>query len=112
MTTTIEKRNREISTKDDLHPFVTLLISGGTFIKTLIDTGASKTLLQQHIMETIASFAGQTLILSPTNTLVAVTGHNIEVKGETEVNVEEIGPVAVVIVGSMRHDCILGWDQL
>ena len=81
-------------------------------LRALIDTGASQSLLRKDQLEAIARKTGRQPLVSPVESLVSMTEHQIDLLGSTEVQVEAIGPVAVTVVRSMRHDMILGWDQL
>ena len=44
--------------------------------------------------------------------LVSLSGQALAAEGEIEIAVPSVGPVKFMVVAHMRHDIILGWDQL
>ncbi len=84
----------------------------GVKVKALVDTGASRSLLRQDRLKKVTGSTGRSMIMRPVGNLVSVTEQPLKVLGCTEVRVQGVGPVTVTIVPSMRHEMILGWDQL
>ena len=97
--------------QEDRRAFVQLNL-GGVSVKALVDSGASRTLLREDVMKEIFRRSGRPAVLSPVGALVSLTEHDIGALGATEVSARGIGPIAVTIVRSMRHQMVLGWDQL
>jgi hypothetical protein len=44
--------------------------------------------------------------------LTTINGVSIEVLGTAEFEVENVGPVRFQVLKGIRHDAIVGWDQL
>ncbi len=95
----------------DNRAFIIVEING-LKLRALIDTGAARTLMHVRVLKQLARATGRTLVLSPVEVLVTITGGQLELFGATEVSIKGIGPVAVTVVQGIRHDLVLGWDQL
>ena len=96
---------------EDCRIYVNVRIHG-VVVCALVDTGAARTLVSGQVLHEITQACGRQCVLRPTGTLVSVSGEELHVEGETEVMVDDVGPMRVVVMNKMHHPCILGWDQL
>ena len=78
----------------------------------LIDTGASVSLLHNAVFRQICRDSGRVRLLKPTSALFTVSGAPIKVYGKTDVHFEGLGNLTMLVVGGIRHQCILGDDAL
>ncbi len=81
-------------------------------IETLIDTGASRTLLRRSEYLDICKRTRRQPILKPTVELCSLTGHALKVLGETQIIEKDAGPVKVIVVEGLPHAAILGMNTL
>jgi len=79
----------------------------------LADTGASVSLLRGDVARRVVSRLGRPFTLTRcTLALVTLSGSQLNIEGKIELNVEGVGSVSFVVVKDMKHECILGWDQM
>ena len=81
-------------------------------IYSLINSGASRSILRRQEFDAICKSLGRTPILSKTIDLCAVTGHQLNVLGTTELVEEQLGVIPIIVVDGIQHPCILGRDVL
>ena len=80
----------------------------GKKINALIDTGASTSLLRQDVWQSLTG----NKILKKCDKIYAVNGTELDVSGTTEIKFDKACPISVIIMRSMRHQCIIGADAL
>ena len=92
----------------------TLLVSSHNInILSLVDTGASCTLLQRDIFDKIVNKTHQVCYLNKTPRVQAVNGTEINTIGQTQIQLDLIpDPVSVIIVDKLSHEMILGESVL
>ena len=81
-------------------------------ITSLLDSGASRSLLRRQEFDVICKQMGRHPILSKTVDLCAVTGHQLKVLGMTELYEEQLGSIPIIVVEGIQYPCILGRDVL
>ena len=80
---------------------------------SLVDTGAARTLLRRDIFLKICNNTERIPLLKQTSTrLQSVTGEKLVILGETEVQVDQAGPIKLLVVEDMQDPMILGIDSL
>ena len=80
---------------------------------SLVDTGAARTLLRRDIFLKICNNTERIPLLKQTSTrLQSVTGEKLVILGETEVQVDQAGPIKLLVVEEMQDPMILGIDSL
>ena len=84
----------------------------GQFILALIDTGASRSVVRRYDFEKLCKSVGRSPILTKAVQLVGVTGHDVKVKGSTQLPVKFVGPLELIVVEDINHPIILGRDVL
>ncbi len=77
-----------------------------------MDTGASRTLLRRKEFLNICKDTRRQTILRPSVELCSLTGHALDVKGETELMEDQGGSVKVIVVDGLSHAAILVVDVL
>ena len=93
-------------------PRINLTLSG-VLVKALVDTGATCSLLQRNVYQTIARASHRSLFVQPAPNLQGVNGHVVTVIGETELRIDHVRkPVKFRIVDDLNQDMILGCDIL
>ncbi len=50
--------------------------------------------------------------MATTAPLQSVSGHDLKVKGKTQIKIDHVGPIAVHVVEEMAHDLLIGTDML
>lgn len=85
----------------------------GTDALALTDTGASVSLLRGDVARRVLLAQGRPFKLTRCRlALVTLSGDRLTIEGELEVTVSGVGIVRFVVVKTMNHECILGWDQM
>jgi hypothetical protein len=84
----------------------------GVPLLALVDTGASRTLLQRDSFLEICANIARSPILQRSHGLCTLSGEHIPVLGETQVTEDKVGPLNVVVVTTGVHQLILGADEL
>ena len=84
----------------------------GERVEALVDTGASRTLCSGELFARICKRTGRIGVLQPTEPLVAITGHRLDVAGRTEVGLGASHKLKVVVVRGLEQDLVLGDDSL
>ena len=79
-------------------------------VLSLIDSGASRSILRCQEFDAICKQIGRTPILAKTIDLCAVTGHPLKVLGATELSEAQLGPLPIIVVEGIQHACIIGRD--
>ena len=79
-------------------------------ILSLIDSGASRSILRRQEFDAICKHIGRTPILTKAIDLCAVTGHPLKVLGATELSERQLGPLPLIVVEGIQHACIIGRD--
>ena len=93
-------------------PTVTFSIQG-VKVTALVDTGATCSLLRLDIFQELANKRHRSLYLKQGPPLCGISGQSIDVKGVTQVTIDNIRTVVkVAVVGKMDHEMILGADNL
>ncbi len=95
----------------DGRPQISIQISGYK-TKALIDTGASCSLLHAKVYDCVLQSMHRQGLLAMTAPLQSVSGHDLKVKGITQVKIDNAGPIAVHVVENMPHDLLIGTDML
>ncbi len=95
----------------DGRPQISIQISGYK-TKALIDTGASRSLLHAKVYDRVLQSTHRHGLLATTAPLQSVSGHDLKVKGTTQVKIDNVGPMAVHVVENMPHDLLIGTDML
>ena len=78
----------------------------------LVDSGAAKTVLRQDMFKNMCRSLGRVPIVKRCRGLVGVTGHELEVYGETQIEVKELGVLQVIIIEDLPYAMILGRDVM
>ena len=78
----------------------------------MIDTGATCTLLRKDAYQTIVNSLGRTPLLKSTGPMLTVSGQHIKVCGETEISIDKIGIIRVIVVENIKHKMLIGGDIL
>ena len=93
-------------------PAVTFSIQG-VKVTALVDTGATCSLLRLDIFQELANKRHRSLYLKPGPPLCGISGQSIDVKGVTQIKIDNTRTVVkVAVVGKMDHEMILGADNL
>ncbi len=79
----------------------------------LTDTGASLSLLRGDVARRVMLKQGRPFKLTRCRlALVTLSGDQLSIEGQLEVAVGDVGVVSFIVVREMKHECILGWDQM
>ena len=93
-------------------PRVLLFLNGDTEgTLSLVDTGASRTLIRWDVARELMSAGGQRHIRKCSERIISLTGNALDIVGEVELQ-SQVGPLRFVIVKDLSHEAILGYDQL
>lgn len=76
----------------------------------MIDSGACRTVLRRNEYELICKRIGRNPVLKKAVDLFGVTGHQINVLGETQLDEQILGPITVIVVEGIGHPMVLGRD--
>ena len=79
-------------------------------VPALIDSGACRTVLRRNEYELICKRIGRNPVLKKAVDLFGVTGHQINVLGETQLDEQILGPITVIVVEGIGHPMVLGRD--
>lgn len=86
---------------------------GDTDVLALTDTGASLSLLRGDVARRVLNAQGRPFRLAKCQVaLVTLSGDRLNTEGALEVAIPGVGVVRFIVVQTMSHECILGWDQL
>ena len=79
----------------------------------LADTGASLSLLRGDVARRVMRLQGRPFKLTRCKlALVTLSGDQLSIEGQLEVAIPDVGVARFIVVKTMNHDCILGWDQM
>ena len=84
----------------------------GLRLRALIDTGASRTVLRRAEFMELCDKIGRQPLVKRTSGLQSVTGHELHVWGETEIEEESLGVISVTVVNDLPYPMIVGRDVL
>ena len=94
-------------------PQVSVKSARGQSMLTLIDTGASKSLIRRDVAVNVLNGLGRPAVFQKCKeVLTSVTGHGLEVVGKIELLIQPVGLVSFLVVSAMSQECIVGMDQL
>ena len=80
---------------------------------SLIDTGASLSVMQLKTAQKLASSLHRSQLLQPAGPLQSVTGYSLDVVGSTQISIDGVDkPVDVTVVRGLTGELILGCDVL
>ena len=79
---------------------VRLAISGHT-IYTLVDTGAAQSLMAERTFLDICQTTNRPSLLEASCTVCALGGHPLRTLGQTELRIDGLGPINVVITADL-----------
>ena len=91
--------------------YVKLTIYAKTIL-ALIDSGASRSVVRRKEFMELCKHVGRSPILSKAVELIGVTGHDIKVKGATQLPIDQVGPIDFIVVEDINHPMIIGRDIL
>jgi len=80
----------------------------GILVKFLIDTGASRSLIQSETFSKFRIFSARTTDIR----LETLTGQKIETDGQVDLTLDKIGDQSFIIIPDMENEGILGNDFL
>ena len=84
----------------------------GRSLEALVDTGASRTLMDYEVFKELCQRRGRTAVLTPSEPLATLTGQPLSVKGRTEIVTDEGICLRVIVVQTLPHALIIGIDTL
>ena len=108
-------KSKKLNTATFSRPKIELTLDKGSLmpVTALIDTGASRTLISECVAVKTLKQLGQKLIFKkPDTCLLSITGDLMQVIGEIDFYVKNVGTVTFLIVKQMSHDVVIGIDEL
>jgi hypothetical protein len=84
----------------------------GLTVKALVDTGAACSLMAKRIFDALGERTDRFGLQETTKTLCGVGGAPLKVEGATVVEIDNVGPLRVLVVDDLAHDVIMGCDAI
>ena len=88
------------------------LTLSGVRVNALVDSGASCSVLHLDTLRKIARARHRNITLEKAEDVPGVTGHKLKILGRTQIQVDRVGPIEVMVAEKMSHQLILGNDSL
>ena len=82
-------------------------------LTALVDTGAARTLVRQDVADNILKASGRPLVYRKySKSIVSLTGNSVNILGQVELRLKNVGVVECLVVDNMSHELLIGYDAL
>ncbi len=79
----------------------------GVIVAALVDCGASRSLLRLDVYKHIMRSTHSNMLLKPSPPLKSITGHKLNIIGETEIVIANAGAVTVLVTTDIPHELVM-----